>query len=101
LGGEGWEEADRRAVERVRFQGYLVTVDCMEEMMIDGFHTHNLVVVLLALCSQIAETYLTVLANIQDPMMRFTEFLLRASLYRNIVLALEVHFPPSRKSSSF
>lgn len=52
--------------------------------------THNLLVLLLGLCSQVAKAYLTIVSTIDDPMMRLTEFLLRATLYRNIVLGLEV-----------
>lgn len=52
--------------------------------------THNLLVLLLGLCSQVAKASLTIISTIDDPMMRLTEFLLRATLYRNIVLGLEV-----------
>lgn len=47
---------------------------------------YNLVVLLLALSSQVAETFVTTIGNIEDPMMRFVEFLLRANIYRNIIL---------------
>jgi hypothetical protein len=53
-----------------------------------GFRTHNLLVLLLAMCEQTANTNQVLLDKIEDPFMRFIEFQLRSSLYRNIVLAI-------------
>lgn len=76
-------------METMIFKGYLVaSSSSLEHYLLEGFTTHNLVVLLLGLCSKLAQTYLALLASIDDPMMRFTEFILRAAIYRNIVLAL-------------
>ena len=78
-------------METMFYQGYKVSCSAdLPSQLLEGFMTHNLLVLLLGLCSQVANTYLAVVSTIDDPMMRLTEFLLRASLYRNIVLALEV-----------
>lgn len=84
-----WMESERVKMETMRYKGYLVgSSSSLEHYLLGGSKTHNLVVLLLGLCSQLAHTYLTLLASIDDPMMRLTEFILRATLYRNIVLAL-------------
>lgn len=73
------------------YQGYKVSSNTtLQSHLLEGFMTHNLMVLLLGLCSQLAQAYLTIVSSIDDPMMRFTEFLLRATLFRNIVLNLEV-----------
>lgn len=73
------------------YEGYKVGSSTdMQSQLLEGFMTHNLLVLLLGLCSQVARAYLTIVSTIDDPMMRLTEFLLRATLYRNIVLGLEV-----------
>ena len=45
---------------------------------------------MLGLCSQMVVTFRKVIEVIKDPFMKFTEFALRANIYRNIVLAIEV-----------
>lgn len=50
---------------------------------------HNLLVILFALCSQLVHSYHLLLTHISDPFLRFTEFTLRANLYRNLILNLQ------------
>lgn len=64
----------------------------MQDYLCPGLLTHNIVVLLIGLCHKMTEVYLTWINNIEDPMMRFTEFLLRSTLFRSIVLSLEVLF---------
>jgi hypothetical protein len=77
-------------METVRFKGWLIDGPNHQDYLIEGFHTHNLLVLLLALSSELVDTYRMLLMNIQDPFMRFVEFNLRAAIFRNIVLAVEV-----------
>lgn len=53
---------------------------------------HNLLVVIFAICSQIVETYHFILTHIQDPFLKFTEFTLRANIYRNLILNFDEKF---------
>lgn len=77
-------------METVRFRGWLIDSDNYQKYLIEGFRSHNLIVILHALSSELVETYNMLLSNIQDPFMRFVEFNLRSTLYRNIVLSIEV-----------
>ena len=62
----------------------------MNDYFIDNFHSHNFLVLLLALSSELVETYFMLLKNINDPFMRFIEFNLRSTIFLNIVLSIEV-----------
>lgn len=53
---------------------------------------HNLLVLLLAMCEKIVYTYQVLINNIKDPFMRFIQFQLRSSIYRNIALAIQNKF---------
>ena len=53
---------------------------------------HNLIVILLTLCSELVDCYGFILEKYTDPFMFFTEFVLRSNVYRNIVLSLEEKF---------
>lgn len=79
-------------METVRYRGWLVNAQNMEHYMINGFHSHNLLVLLLALSSELVSTYYVFLQNITDPFMKFIEFNLRSAIYRNIILSIEVIF---------
>jgi hypothetical protein len=58
-------------METVRFKGWLVDAEHMQDYLIDNFHCHNLLVLMLALSSELVETYSMFLKNIRDPFMRF------------------------------
>ena len=77
-------------METVRFRGWLVDGDSWKTYLLPEFHSHNLMVLVLALSSELVATYSLFLSSISDPFMRFVEFNLRASIYRNIVLSIEV-----------
>lgn len=51
-----------------------------------------MLVVVFALCSQLVCSFSFILAQIEDPFMRFTEFTLRANIYRNLILNLDEKF---------
>ena len=42
-----------------------------KDYVVEGFHTHNLIVLLTALTFQMVDTYFLFLTNIKDPFMRF------------------------------
>ncbi len=82
----------------IRFQGWKVNTETWKTFLIEDFHTHNLLVILFALSSQLVETFNILLSNIQDPFMRFIEFNLRSAIYRNIILSIEVSVELTRTS---
>ena len=88
-------------METVRFRGWLIDSDNYQKYLIEGFRSHNLIVILHALSSELVETYNMLLSNIQDPFMRFVEFNLRSTLYRNIVLSIEVSLSLEQEKFSF
>lgn len=47
---------------------------------------------MLAFCAEMVATFKEIVSSITDPFMRFTEFALRSSIYRNIILAIEEKF---------
>ena len=69
--------------------------------MVGGFHTHNLFVLLSAMTFQMVDTYFLFLTNIKDPFMRFVQFNLRSSIFRNIILAIEVIISLEQDKLSF
>lgn len=42
-----------------------------KDYLVKDFHTHNMIVLLIALSSQVVDTYEAFLSNIKDPFMRF------------------------------
>jgi hypothetical protein len=77
-----------KLMETVRFRGWLINAQNYQDYFVKDFHAHNLIVILIVLSSQMVETYAALLSNIKDPFMRFVEFNLRATLFRNVVLAI-------------
>ena len=77
-------------METIRFRGWLVDNQTYKQHLIQNFPTHNFIVFLMALSSKLVETFNMFVSTIDDPLMRFVEFNLRASIYRNIVLNLDV-----------
>ena len=75
-------------METVRFRGWLINPQNYQDYFVKDFHTHNIIVVLIVLSSQMVETYAALLSNIKDPFMRFVEFNLRATIFPNVVLAI-------------
>lgn len=55
-----------------------------------GNKNHNLVVIIIALVDLIADTYSFYVASIQDNLHSFVEFNMRYTIFRNIILSLEV-----------
>ena len=80
----------RKQMETIRFRGWLVDNQTYKQHLIQNFPTHNFIVFLMALSSKLVETFNMFVSTIDDPLMRFVEFNLRASIYRNIVLNLDV-----------
>ena len=80
-------------METVRYRGWLVNCQNYKEYLVSELHTHNMLVLLLTLSSELVDTYYVLLKNIPDPFMRFIEFNLRSAIYRNIVLTIEVTIP--------
>ena len=85
----GSEEVVKK-VKDVRFAGYKVNCENWRVYTLKGFKMHNCLVLILATCSQFVETFRQMILHIEDPFMRFTEFALRANIYRNIVISIEV-----------
>jgi hypothetical protein len=79
-------------IRLVRYCAYKVTYLNWKDYLIEGFRLHNIIVVIFGLCSQLVASYSFILAQIEDPFMRFTEFTLRANVYRNLILNLDEKF---------
>jgi len=60
-----------KLMETVRFRGWMVNSLTYKDYLVKDFHTHNMIVLLIALSSQVVDTYEAFLSNIKDPFMRF------------------------------
>lgn len=85
----GNEETSMK-IREIRFCGFRVGSNNWKSYLLPNFKNHNLIVLMLALCSHMVTTFHHLLNAIEDPFMRFTEFALRSNIYRNIVLSIEV-----------
>lgn len=74
----------------VRFCGYEIRNVNWENILIKDFTAHNFIVFLLSLISINAKISAKIIEEQQDPVMKLSEFITRANVYTNIVLAVEV-----------
>jgi hypothetical protein len=98
---EGGKEEVLQKLRDVRFCGYKVDCHNWPSYLLPNFKMYNVLVLMLGLCSQMVATFRELIENIQDPFMRFAEFSLRASIYRNIVLTIEVLLPLYQEKFDF
>lgn len=78
-----------RKIMKVRYTPYEVTAKNMREFVIEGNELHNFIVGLFALTDVMVESTHTFISLIPDPLHRLVELLLRYSIFRNYVLAVE------------
>lgn len=60
--------------------------------LLPGNLHHNLVVIIVAMLDLLVDSYSFYIQTIQDPMHAFIEFTMRYSIFRNVILSLEVPY---------
>lgn len=77
---------------QLRYTPYEITAQNHKEFLIPNNELHNFIVSLYALTDVMVEATHAYLNHIHDPLQRLIELLLRYSIYRNYVLAIEVSY---------
>jgi hypothetical protein len=79
-------------IKMLRYSGFKIRHDNWEDFLIEGFRLHNIIVVIFGLCSQLVTSFSFIIGQLEDPFLKFTEFTLRANIYRNFILNLNEKF---------
>jgi hypothetical protein len=82
--------SELRKIMKVRYTPYEVNFNNFHDFLIENNELHNFIVGLFALTDIMVEATHTFISLISDPLHRLIELLLRYSIFRNFVLAVEV-----------
>lgn len=84
-----------------RYCGHSITSENWQNFILRDFKSHNMIVLLLALANNLVSIMRLIIESMDDPFLRAIEFALRANIFRNIILGLEVILYSCRRKWDF